>query len=177
MVKMTFTLPDDYSLEIGRIITKWAYLENYLQRCVHLMMGVDDVVGRVALKETRVPERVKLIEEIAYLRGFSLEKKIMKSTRKMVEEVYGWRNLIAHGLWVELPEHGWCVRQTKGKLPQEAKLEGLAQNRKITPEAVPVSLELLRNISENTGIMIKNAQAMQDALTEMITQQMNEERG
>ncbi|WP_290496057.1 hypothetical protein [Hyphomonas sp. UBA4494] len=172
MIITQHDLPDDYTLEIGRILIKWAYFETQVQQCIYTIMGVDDVVGRVAIREPRIPDRLDLIQEIAFLRGFALNEKAFKELKTNIIETNRWRDLLAHSTWLFVPEKGWLLRDTRGNMPQELKLDGHAKKRKITPEGKQVPLSLLQSMTERIDILIKNAQALEGALVGLIEQQL-----
>lgn len=172
MLVTNHDLPASYTREIGRIITKWSYLENYLQSIIYIMLGVNDIVGRVAIREPRVADKINVIEEIAYLRDFSLNKSTFKDTKKQINDMAFWRNLFAHSTWVHIPSKGWLVRATTGTLSPEAKAEGFAQKRRITPEGIGIDVEFLKKVVWNIDTIIQNLKEMQIALTELIEEQL-----
>lgn len=176
MIISQHDLPSAYNREIGRAIVKWAYLENQLQKCVFILMGVDDVVGRVTVREPRVPDRIALIEEIAFLRGLPLKASTLKTLKKDVGTVFEFRNMLAHNLWVKLPDRrGWHIRQVKGNLSPEIKATGFAQKRKFSPEATPVSLDDLKALTAGIETLIRNTSELEAALVELVAQQLSEQ--
>ncbi|MDZ4760316.1 MAG: hypothetical protein SGJ21_04525 [Alphaproteobacteria bacterium] len=164
-------LPDEYTKRIGSGLIKWAYLETYIQNCCYLLLGVDGVVGRIAIREPRLPDRITMLEEIGYLRGFDINEKTLAQLRKQITDANRWRDLFAHGTWTDIPERGWCVRDVRGNLPQAAGYKGHLNKRKFTPQARPVNIELLDNFLFNVNALISSVRELQINLEGMIEAQ------
>jgi len=119
--------------EIGRIIVTWSHLENMLQRAIWDLAGVDEAIGRLAVREPRVTDRITLLCDLAGLRGLKLPPDLIKTLRKALEASGLIRDLLAHGAWGYDPIDKWMVIRTRGSYEQPVNH---SKNRKIDPEAL-----------------------------------------
>ena len=137
-----YRLPVSYSTEIGRIITRWAFIELCLARAVYALMSVDQKIGRLTLRNCRADEYVILIEDLINLRGLTTNAnlKLLKDRLKKLEDC---RNLLAHAVWMKHRKSKVPVIQwTKGSY-QSAKQQKV--KRKITPQPIKFTLQQLRD--------------------------------
>jgi hypothetical protein len=84
-----YRLPASMTREIGRIVVRWAYFEWYLQTIIWRLAGVDERVGRLAIKDPRITERLALLRDLAALRGIVLNERVyseLQRTTKIAAE-------------------------------------------------------------------------------------------
>lgn len=142
-----YRLPVAYSTEIGRIITRWAFLESRLRDAAHKLVKVHPKIGRVAVREPRVVDHVTMIEDLARLRDIQLPVN-WKQFRKMLQNLESVRDKIAHGLWLKHDKHRVPVlQQTKGSyVPSPG---GQSVKARIDPLGVAVRLSDLQAITKD----------------------------
>src|SRR5258708_11874622 len=61
-----------FSREIGRVIVHFAYFEQCVQEMVWDAMGVSEAVGRIAIREPRITDRLEMLRDLIGLRGGAL---------------------------------------------------------------------------------------------------------
>lgn len=127
-------LPTLYAAGIGRVISRWAYLEWLLARVTYQALGVNPKHGRIAVREPRGDEYIKMIQDLLRVRGISVPLPD-PDFKKRLEHARKERDHVAHGLWLRHPQTNelrlWF---TKESWPTTAG--GPSGPRKITPEAI-----------------------------------------
>jgi hypothetical protein len=151
-------LPAALSREIGRIITSWAYFEYAVQEMVWQTMEVPRSVGRIAIREPRVTDRLEMLRDLIKLRKGEWDDDLFKSVLERAKIITARRDLLAHGIWGTHPSppfrnETWHVELTRGSWPKNVKdlIEG---SKKITPELVPMDLEKLRSTTGEIEALI-----------------------
>ena len=161
----SYELPVSFSREIGRIIVHWAYFEHSVQRLVWLLMGVDEQEGRIGVREPRVEDRLDMIRDLAELKSFPLDAKAMSFIKGECEKVRIYRDLLAHGLWMQYPDNTWRIAQVRGQHPPDT--EGPPQrSRRINPGAVPISLGTLQRTTQHIQILIEGIKPLEKKIVE-----------
>lgn len=142
-MRVRYRLPTSYNIEIGRFITRWAYLEWMVSEILYSLMGVDPKIGRLAVREPPIEARLTLVQKTAGLQkvAVSVNWKKLKST---LQEMADFRNKLAHGIWLDDPNTPHpAVRQVTGSYTP--KQGGKSYDAKIHPASLPVPLYELRN--------------------------------
>jgi len=144
-------LPVAYSTAIGRIITRFALMESLIRTLTYTVLGIGDVQGRVAIRQRRVADDLTTIQDLAKLAKIDLEVDWV-DLKKAAKKVESYRDRLAHGVWLkhdatDLPVlQDFSAAYTRGATaPQKPKL---------TPLAVPIRIDQLRNISANIEQLI-----------------------
>jgi hypothetical protein len=128
-------------------------LEHALQTIVWMLVGVTQPVGRLAIREPRVQERVRLIVELSDLKGLDIPAKFFKSICSHAEDIGRNRDLLAHGHWIFDDENSnWQVVLTRGKWSDD---EPHPSAKSIVPEALIVTSEALGKIQAQLDELIK----------------------
>ena len=145
-------LPVSYSTEIGRIITRWAILEWRLRETAYLLLDLDPKLGRLAVREPRVTDYVTMIEDICRVTDIPVTTNF-KDTRKLLTEYKGYRDAIAHGIWLKHSETKAPTLQViAGSYPVETG--GGKVKARIHPQAVAMDLPTLKQIRKAIEIMV-----------------------
>ncbi len=147
-----YRLPVPYSTEIGRIITRWAFLEYRLKETTYMLIDVDPKVGRIAIREPRTTDYIDMIRDLMALKSLTTTVDL-KKLRKTLEEIQIFRDKLAHGIWAKHDSTKLPVLQvTKGSYalkPGDQKTKA-----RIEPLALVVRLTDLkaarRNIERTT---------------------------
>jgi hypothetical protein len=158
-----FELPIAFSREIGRVAVHWAYLEYCIQRIVWLLVGVDETMGRYAVREPRIDDRIDMIRDLAELRSIKIEKDKLTKLKKAVSTISRNRDLLIHGTWTRYPTGVWIVRDLRGQHPIDRK-EVPHRSRRIAPEAIPINMESLRGNIRWLSDLISEATALEGDL-------------
>ena len=79
-------LPTNYYTHIGRVVSRWAYLEWKLRRIVYALLQVGPKHGRIAVREPRVVDCIVMIEDLMFLEKMKtqLERFIIYPNRKRI---------------------------------------------------------------------------------------------
>jgi hypothetical protein len=128
-----FNLPDEITTEIGIIMVRWAYVEYMLINMVWKLADVDPKVGRLTVRTPRAVDRLIMIRDLALLRG---AKKIeLQPLKNMIEEIAGYRDLLAHGVWTHA-ENRWIVQLSRGSW--EEGLDVPHRKKEVAPQGIAV---------------------------------------
>lgn len=148
-------LPTIYYTHIGRLTSRWAYLEWRLRRISYALMRTSPKHGRVAVREPRVVDHLTMIEDLMYLEKMTSTVNF-SSLRKSLGEVESWRDKCAHGIWVKHGNSNMPVLQdTRGSHPQNFAPNAQARKARINPKAQGVTLTNLRNWIHVIDVAVK----------------------
>jgi hypothetical protein len=168
-VLFTPNIPVSLSREIGRIIVKWAFLENYVQRTVCMVTGITLEEGAFVLREPRLEDRLQMLVDIVELRGLRLNDTHFKAVQQNVADSAEIRNLCAHGAWAFVPrERQWAVRNTQGSWSDRQHLPKTLRKKKVLAEGLLLDVDSLRIISTQLEQAINHAMLLHDDLFEQI---------
>jgi len=100
-------LPAAHTAQIGRFITRWAFLESKLRQVSYTMLQLSPKIGRLLVREPRAVDYVTMLEDAMSVMGLttSIDLKNLKSGLGTLES---FRDKLAHGVW---------VRHTKTAIP------------------------------------------------------------
>jgi hypothetical protein len=153
-------MPATLTREIGRIIVHWANFEYFVQSMVWQAMQVNEQVGRLAVREARVADRLELLRDLIKLRNGSWDEPLFKSILERAKIFDAKRNLLAHGIWdvhagSALEGDVWYVQVARGSWPKNLKdiIEG---SRKINPEMVQMKVSDLREATDGIVELIND---------------------
>jgi hypothetical protein len=162
--KASFALPADMSRELGRVMTRWAYLEHYIQRILWAIAFDSNKdgakLGRLLVREPRIEDRFDMIRDAAIVRKFRFDQELLNSMRKRSIPLNGLRDLIAHGLWTFTKEDGWVVQQVRGKWAKTQNGTFPKGSRRITPESLPFDAACLRTFWADIEALIEDAKKL-----------------
>ena len=137
-------LPTAYSTEIGRIISRWAYVEWRLKSIVYLLLKVNPKQGRVVVPQASAVQAFHLIQQLLPLRNIDLPPNKLKAIKKKLERTEEFRNAIAHGVWLTVDETDLPVLQITRRLRLFSRVD--TARAKVNPQALPLKLEILRQV-------------------------------
>lgn len=139
-------LPTTHYTEIGRIITRFAFIERQLHHITRLVLDVGRKQGRLAIHQFRARDQLILIKDLGRLNGLKF-KVDWKTLGSALKELESYRDRISHCVWIKHPDTKTPVLQDFST----AYVQGLPQGTKpkITPLAVELPLEMLRAIRIN----------------------------
>ena len=138
---LRYRLPVSYSTEIGRIMTRWAFIEWQLEQITYRIVGVGQKIGRLTIREPRVDAHVTMIADVMELRKITVSTNLTKLSDGLVQ-LKSFRDAIAHGIWMKHPSTKLPVLQyTKGKWSIAAMPN---TKRVVKPQGVPVTIKKLR---------------------------------
>jgi len=146
-------LPAAHCREIGKIITRWAFLEWRLKNTGYLLLNIGPKHGRVAVRELRVCDHLTMIQDLMEINDVSVSGFDFAKFRKLLETVGNHRDRLAHGIWIKHPDHRSPILQlTKSSylLPTKGKTK-----RIIKPEGVSIDLAGLREFVPIVDMTVK----------------------
>lgn len=153
---------------IGLVVSKHAYLETMLQHIIYDLVGVDDVVGRIAIREPRTSERLTLIEELSAYKEITLEQNIVSLLRKDLPKVAALRDNLAHGIFFQHPDTGeTLIRELGGRWQPPGVNKGSVKKR-IHPPASKANADKIAEIAAIISAMIAACRKMRDEIRSQI---------
>jgi hypothetical protein len=109
-------LPSSMLREIGRAMVTHALLEWLLLRTIYLLLALDPIEGRIAVRDPRTTDRLDMIVDL--LRIKKATKKVtvdLQDLRTRLDECSRARDALAHGIWVRDDEASkWFLRFSGG---------------------------------------------------------------
>jgi hypothetical protein len=149
-------IPANLSKRVGEIIIKWAAYECIIQSVVWALAGVDERIGRLAIREPRILDRIKMMEDLASLLGLEFDSAILKQMKATSNAIESRRDLFGHAPWVKTDD-GFGVVSFRGKIADQTMIN---RSRKINPERIAVTPSALMEISDQLDIAIKLARSI-----------------
>jgi hypothetical protein len=157
-------LPVAYSTAIGRIITRWAWLEWELRGVIYTLLNIGPKEGRLSVRAARASEYNTMIQDLMHVRRVSLSphlKSGLKSAKDAISHHGDLRNALAHGIWIKRDETPLPVLQVVGgDLFRQLKYPEPLPKSKIEPRALAFELPALKAISNDIELQIKFIQAI-----------------
>ena len=154
-------LPPSHCREIGRIVTRWAYLESYVLHTLQKLSGLSEQEGRLVLREARLDLRLTIIADVAHLYGLQVDETTLQSMKKAIKDPLEKRNLMAHGEWSYDENHKkWAVTQTKGTWEDQDETE---RKKTINPEGLLTDVDAMRETVLQIDALIAQAKKLHDS--------------
>jgi hypothetical protein len=161
-------LPASHCREIGRIITRWAYLESHVQHTLQKLLGLSDQEARLVLREAKLEERLSIIADVAHLYGLKVDETTLLSMKKDIDGPLEKRNLMAHGAWSYDANHQrWAVTQTKGTW-EDQDAPKTERKKKINPEGLLTDVDTMRKTVLQIDALIAQAKKLRGSLLKQI---------
>lgn len=141
---VAYKLPAQLATEIGRAITRYAFLEYQLSLIIYVLLRIGKAEGRLAIREPRATDRLELISDLCKIMNIKPRTDISLLTQS-VGAAQNQRNLLAHGIWVKdgqkllLRDTG--VQGSKWKPDQKTSVK-----KKINPRGVNYTVESARSL-------------------------------
>lgn len=157
-------LPAAYSTAIGRVITRWAWLEWELKRVAYAILEIGPKAGRLSVREPRAHEYLTMIQDLMQVRKLSISDKLkrhMKPVKDTLVQHGDLRNALAHGIWIKRDDTSLPVlRIVSGDLFRRVNLPSSLPKAKIEPRALAIELRALRSMVDDIEGLIKFVQAL-----------------
>jgi hypothetical protein len=134
--KATFDLPATMARDVGRLIVRYAYLEQYLQHVIYMVLGISAGTGRIVVREQgRLTERLDMLLDLIAAKNLTPPDEDFKQLREAIEDAMEIRNLCAHSTWTWSTEHqGWAVLVSRGSWEGIPRAERARRNKRLFPE-------------------------------------------
>ncbi len=151
-------LPKGLSVEIGKIMVRWANIEWRLHQIGYRLLDVSPAVGRIAMCEPRATDYLDMICDLLDLSGLSIPAQV-PILRAEIEKWGKWRNRLAHGIWVRHPKtREYMVQASTGQWDRSKLPRGQRLSREILTEAVTITEPILKDVvraSESIGAQLE----------------------
>jgi hypothetical protein len=158
----TYELPPEFNQEIGAAMVRWGYYERSIQRIIWLLVGGGETIGRYAVREPRITERIEMIGDLAAMRSLTFDRKRLNNIVKLADWALRTRDLAAHGIWGKSPDGTWIVENTRG---QHAKDDDVPhRSRRSFPGAVIMNITELQRLTKTIEKLIADAKALEMAV-------------
>jgi hypothetical protein len=157
-----YRIPVTIAREIGRIMVAWASFEYSVQSLVWRLAGVSEMVGRLAVREPRIGDRLALFRDLAELRGIVVDEEFFRHLNIAAAALSLRRDLLAHSIWGR-DGATWRAQNTRGKYSHDVS-ERHDQSRRIAPESIHADAESLRSVYAELEKLIKAIRQFSNAL-------------
>lgn len=158
-------LPPSLSREIGRLVVRWAHLEHTTQRIIWLLLKVSYPFGRIAVREPRIEDRLRMILSLAELRGMDLDTPAFRGLMSEVRLLAKERHTIAHGIWTNV-DGQWSVLLTRGSWADDGPHP---PSKNVVPEASPMSQETVASLVKR----VVAAEAVVNEIGDLVQQRLS----
>lgn len=158
--------PDELATLVGRICAHWSFQEWLLRQCTYTLLGVQDKQGRIAVREPRADEHVKMIQELMELAGFELALNLTD----LMEDLRALKTIrdnITHGVWTQNLETGRLTLNIESGTWAPPKWRGKV-SRRIVPEARGIDAEGLESVRDGIASTILVTQRLLIGLERLI---------
>jgi hypothetical protein len=158
-----YDIPAALAREIGRFIVAWANFEDYVQSLIWRALDLSHEEGRIAVRESRITERLDILREIAGIRNFELDFVLLAEISKRADKLAANRHLLAHSVW-QKPGSYWIILKTRGSWSQAQSeiAEHLQGSKSIEPEAVAITPEDVRGWTEEAIALMGDVEKLND---------------
>ena len=157
-------LPVAYSTEIGRIITRWAWLEWELKRVAYTILEIGPKEGRLSVREPRAHDYLTMIQDLMRVRNMSISddlKRDLKPVKQTLIHHGDLRNALAHGIWIKRDDTPLPVLQVVGgDLFKKIQFPQSTPKAKIEPRALAMELPALHAMVNDIERLIQFVQAL-----------------
>jgi len=159
-----YDIPASLAREVGRFIVTWAHFENYVQSIIWACLEMRQEIGRIAVREPRVQDRLDIIRDLGEADNVGMDYLLLREIRKAAIPLAAQRHLLAHSVWLKA-NGDWNVQLTRGTWEE---IQGLdpdhapTGSKAVNPEAVTVSVADVREWIAQTVQLIENLQKLGD---------------
>ena len=168
---MTDELSDELCQEIGRVVIKHAFLESVLQHIIYDLVDVDDAIGRLALRDPRTSDKLKLIEELCQYKQIALDTQMLKLLRSDLPKLASLRDTLAHGAFYEDPEHDRIlIRDVRGSWQPPGMVKGKVSKR-MHPSGPYIESEAVSDIADVIEVVIQTCRHLRASVREQLPEQ------
>ena len=160
-----YRLPVSYSTEIGRLMTRYAFLEWRLRELVYDLLEVSPKEGRIAVGGTRATDYLAKALDLIELKKLHVTPDL-KKLRTPLRNLQSYRGAIAHGVSLRDPNSDVPTLQwLKGEY--EASETGEKKKARFDPASRPLKLTELRRM---VTAIAKNVVMVERAREEILAQ-------
>jgi hypothetical protein len=157
-----YDIPAPLAREIGRFVVTWANFEHCVQSIIWGTLELSPGEGRIAVRETRITDRLDMLGDLAELRGLALDYVLLNEIRKTADKLAGKRHLLAHSIW-QKPDY-WVAVVTRGSW-SETQLEianypTVGISKSIEPEAISITANDVRSWTQETISLINDIERL-----------------
>jgi hypothetical protein len=126
-----------------------------------MLCGVCPEVGRLAVREPRIQDRLDLILDLIAFRKLEVPKLQIdwKGLREASIDGEDFRNVVAHSVWFWSAEHhAWGAHVTRGSWAGRPKTDRVKRSKRMSPEGQIIRPEALsayvRGLESIIGILL-----------------------
>ena len=123
--------------------------------------GVSSAVGRIALREPRVTDRLEMLKDLIAEQKGVWDDVLFKSIVERARSLSSIRDMLAHGIWGHHPTtNEWSVQLSRGRWPKDLADYLISGSRKVTPEGVLMDPEKLRGYVQEIETLIEDLKTL-----------------
>jgi hypothetical protein len=169
--KAEFDLPASMLRDIGRLIVRYAYLEQYLQNTIYMVIGVHPGIGRLAVREPgRLTDKLDMLLDLMAARNLKCPEGFnIKEVREAIDDIMDMRNLCAHSSWMwDSDIEAWAVFVARGQWSGVPRSERARRNKRLFPEGQIIKSATLKLYVSGTDALRKAFRDLQASLREQL---------
>lgn len=161
-----YRLPTNYSTNIGRVVTRYAFFEAQLRHAIYLLLDIDVKAGRVAVRNPRLDDAITMILDLMAVK--SIKTSIdLKFLRKECKKIESFRDKISHGVWVKHSGTKLPVLQvTAGSYARTQGGESV--KARITPQALAIGPDDFKSFLRAIDIALEHVGMLRQEIHQQI---------
>ena len=98
ILRQLFRLPPGYSKFLGDTVAQWALVEHLLSHGLYALLRLSPREGRIAVREPRAADRIRMIQQLAELRRIGLPVDCVALAKDLMD-AQRQRDMLAHSAW------------------------------------------------------------------------------
>jgi hypothetical protein len=158
--KTVFVLPENIAALLGHVVSRWANVESLLKIVLYNVVGVSDVVGRIAIGTGRANSQAVKIQELLQAHDLSMAPPLTGLINDL-DKLEQRRDAFAHGVWITDPTTNELqILNISGNWNLGAGLPTV--RRRLFPEGKPVTDEDLKSLIADLDKVIQDLFSLND---------------
>lgn len=97
-------ISQEYRAAIGQVCVQWGLLEVSVEAAIWQTASVQNDIGRVITSQLQMQSKMDLLESLLYQNQPILAPFFKKVAVYIRSCLIGKRNLVVHGVWIQLPD-------------------------------------------------------------------------
>lgn len=165
---MTVELPDEFHLQIGRLITIFSAIEFSVREITSTLLRITPQEARIAIRSPRIKDSFEMISSLMNLRNLKVTHDL-KALQIELSELEGARDWVAHGVWTQINGVLHIMITSGSWVPPGVKIPAGKNSiqRRIIPAAAPATADQIKQIAD---VGLELIPVVQDVQSQLATQ-------
>lgn len=145
----TVDLPDEFHLQIGRLITIFSTIELSVRQITSTLLRITPQEARIAVRSPRIKDSFEMISSLMNLRDLKVTHDL-KALQAELTELESVRDWVAHGVWTQINGVLHIMITSGSWAPPDVKMP-VGKNsvqRRIIPAAAPATADQIKQIAD-----------------------------